>query len=565
MSMQGIPLDPNIQVSQDIPYAKSFPSRSQSLPVIAPRAPTPQNPFDAAYNESNYAQNLIQSRINKLNQEKNMLHQVKETYNPYIGDVASLANLRTLGNAKGQLANPNLYSHTFMDPIYYPLEMPISAEPVTLPKIEMGHPMAKKKKDCCLGIEDLLALLAMMRKNIIVPPTQQPQIVYQPPPDIGPAKRPIYDREWKKIPKFPTPKRPKKKEPMRMKRDWWRLCRDFVNLYVFFSSGRKYSQFAKVRNNMISNRTKAVVQELSVLKEWIISIEDSFWEEFKVFRDLDVSFKNIDSKLKIQRESQKIITFIKKYLENLIGNSTKLTDIPERIQKILYDYIRERAYYPKKFLSTYQINRIDFHFYGGSKNINEDRQAMIVAILLISCASVQQILLHMKEVFVEFQNYPNIDISAKYIGSILHYLVRDTFNNNPTMLREFLALLNFYRNYHIYNEQVEKQDDVFNNNMVFIDNDEYAKSLVPENNITRFWDLNTEDCENFKNYIYSWANRLAKLIKLKFQKNDPNLQIKRNLIYPQDKTVSYEIKQGPLKKIGEEVIYDRVREGYEYE
>ena len=190
---------------------------------------------------------------------------------------------------------------------------------------------------------------------------------------------------------------------------------------------------------------------------------------------------------------------------------------------------------------------------------------MIVAILLISCASVQQILLHMKEVFVEFQNYPNIDISAKYIGSILHYLVRDTFNNNPTMLREFLALLNFYRNYHIYNEQVEKQDDVFNNNMVFIDNDEYAKSLVPENNITRFWDLNTEDCENFKNYIYSWANRLAKLIKLKFQKNDPNLQIKRNLIYPQDKTVSYEIKQGPLKKIGEEVIYDRVREGYEYE
>ena len=101
--------------------------------------------------------------------------------------------------------------------------------------------------------------------------------------------------------------------------------------------------------------------------------------------------------------------------------------------------------------------------------------------------------------------------------------------------------------------------------MVFIDNDEYAKSLVPENNITRFWDLNTEDCENFKNYIYSWANRLAKLIKLKFQKNDPNLQIKRNLIYPQDKTVSYEIKQGPLKKIGEEVIYDRVREGYEYE
>ena len=126
---------------------------------------------------------------------------------------------------------------------------------------------------------------------------------------------------------------------------------------------------------------------------------------------------------------QKIIALIKKYLENLISRSTKLVDIPERVQKIIYDFIKERAYYPKKYLSTFQVNRIDYNFYGGTKGLTDDQIGMIVAFLIISGVTVQQILLHMKENFVEFRNYPNIEITAKYIGSIMHYLTRDTFQN----------------------------------------------------------------------------------------------------------------------------------------
>ena len=145
MSMHGIPVYSQ-NIPQNIPFAKSVSSKSLALPTVSTRIPTPQNPFDNVYKDTNYTNSLIQTRLNKLEQEKNMLNQVKETYNPYIPDFASLGNLRTLANAKGQLANPNLYSHSFMDPIYYPLEMPISAEPVTLPKIEMGHPMEKKER-----------------------------------------------------------------------------------------------------------------------------------------------------------------------------------------------------------------------------------------------------------------------------------------------------------------------------------------------------------------------------------------------------------------------------------
>ena len=532
--MQPNIIPPNIDA---IPYALS----KEVLPQITQRRSAKKTPTKSEPPlDCNRAKSMIQTRLNKLKNEKEMLHGVKSNYDLYNKDLGSVQNLRTLSNAKGQLANPNLYAYQFMDPIYYPLEMPISAEPVTLPKIEMGIPMNKHKCDG-MGIEDLLALLAALRRRKVA--------AYQPPPQIIMPPQPVMRYP---TPKMPTPikkkpiipENPKPKDANRgLKRDWWRLARDFVNLYCFFSSANKYSKFAKIRNSLISEKTKSIVQEISVLKDWIISIEQPFWNEFKVFPDLDVSFKNIDSRLKIQRESQKIIALIKKYLENLISRSTKLVDIPERVQKIIYDFIKDRAYYPKKYLSTFQVNRIDYNFYGGTKGLTDDQIGMIVAFLIISGVTVQQILLHMKENFVEFRNYPNIEITAKYIGSIMHYLTRDTFQNNPTMVRELLALLNYYRNYHLYNEQVEKQQDFMNNNMVFIDNDEFAAYLVPENQITEFWNINGTFVDTFKNFVYAWARKLAKLIKLKYQKNDINLLPKKMLKRPEDKTVTYEIEQ----------------------
>ena len=539
-----------------IPFAKSYQnldlknknnSNLNSMVKLPPIPSTPlqDNKYKQAYENCNQAKSLIQTRLNKLMYEKKVLGEMKQNFNPYSADYESIYKLRTLGNAKGKLGNPHLYNNQFMDPIYYPLEMPICAEPVTLPKIEIGHPMGNKK--CCnngLGIEDLLALFSQLNQP-------EPQIIYQPPPQY-PVQPPPARTPKKKKRKFEDmnkkvkiPENPKKEEPKKngLKRDWWRLCRDFCNVYAFFSTGRKYSEFAKVRDNLISNKTKSMVQDINVLKEWVISITQSFWDEFKVFNDLNVSFKNIDSKLKITRESQKIIAMIRKYLEALISNSTKLADIPERVQQIIYSYIKDKGYFPKKYLSTYQINRVDYNFYGGTKNLKDDQVGMLVAFLIISGVTVQQVLLHMKDNFVEFRNYPNIDISAKYIGSIMHYLTRDTFNNNPTMLKDILALMNYYRNYHIYNKAVESQDDIFNNNMAFRDEDEFADYLVQESSITEFWNLNPQFVETFKNYVYSWACRLGRLIRLKFQKTDPNLQPRKRLERPQDKTATVKIER----------------------
>ena len=558
----------NININ-NIPYAKEYPKVNYSssynnynqntfstngLPPI-PRTPLiPEDKYKQAYDNCSQAKDLIQTRLNKLMYQKKLLGEMKQSFNPYNPDYESIYKLRTLGNAKGRLGNPNLYNNQFMDPIYYPLEMPISAEPVTLPKIEIGHPMYKEK--CCndgINLDNILLLLDKYDKPEPPPVYQPPQPIYMPPPAPRPRLPPKKKKIEQRKEKGPEPIQPSNYV---MKKDWWRLCRDFCNVYAFFSSGKKYSEFAKVRDNIISNKTKSMAQDIGVLKEWVISITQSFWDEFKVFTDLDVSFKNIDSKLKIMRESQKIIAMIRKYLESLLSNSTKLTDVPERVQQIIYSYIKDKGYFPKKYLSTYEINRVDYNFYGGTRNLKGDQVGMLVAFLIISGVTVQQILLHMKDNFVEFRNYPNIDISGKYIGSIMHYLTRDTFNNNPTMLKEILALMNYYRNYHIYNKAVESQDDIFNNNMVFRDEDEFADYLVPESSITEFWTLNSQFVETFKNYVYSWACRLGKLIRLKYQKSDPNLLPKRNLERPPDKTAQTDVHMKERYEEWEEEVED---------
>ena len=530
----------NISINR-IPYARSYQNIFQNdknlynlynskntligLPPIL-KTPYRDEKYRQAYNNCSLAKDLIQTRLNKLMYEKKILSEMKKHYYPYFADYESIYKLRTLGNAKGRLGNPYLYNNQFMEPIYYPLEMPVCGEPVSLPKIEIGHPMNKHKCcNCGTGIKDLLPLFSQLN----APP--RPPFISEPYPRRNPTKK-----SKKKI----IPDTRKREPPKNGKRDWWKLCRDWCNIYTFFSTGKKYSAFAKIRDNIISDKTKSMVQDIAALKEWLMSITKSFWDEFKVDKDLDVSFDNNNSKTKIMKISEKIIAMIKKYLDSLISNSSKLQDVPENVQQIIYSYIKDKGFFAKSYLSTFQICRIDYNFYGGTKNLQADQIGMIIAFLIISGVTVQQILLHMKDNFAEFNDYPNIDTTAKYVGSIMHYLTRDTFSSTPIMLKEVLALLNYYRNYHIYNKSVESQDDIFNNNVVFKDEDEFADYLLQESSITEFWNLNPEFVETFKNSVFSWACRLGKLIRLKYRKTDENIFPERNVERPNDKTISFE-------------------------
>ena len=258
-------------------------------------------------------------------------------------------------------------------------------------------------------------------------------------------------------------------------------------------------------------------------------MEQPFWNEFKVFKDLNLSYGNTNPKNKIKKETQKIRAIIQKFIENLINKTQKLTEIPKSIQHIIYKYIKERAYFPREFFTTYQIYRLDFHFYGGIRMVNDDEASMILSLLLINGVVVKQILYHMGENFAEFNNLKDIDTSAKYIGSIIYYLTRDTFKDQPNIHKIFEAVLNYYRNYDAENKDLDSCEDIFGEDMIYNDKDEFTLNLIPYNEISQFWDLNKDFVNNYKKLIYGWAVNLCNIIKEKYAKNDPELKPRKRI------------------------------------
>ena len=355
-------------------------------------------------------------------------------------------------------------------------------------------------------------------------------------------------KEGKKKNKNAKKKKNKKQAEEEKKRKleiekWWKLARDFVHLSCFFFVAKKYSiQYTPIRNNLIELRSYSVKEEILLLQEWIITLEDLGWDEFEVFIDENCAFDKDCSKNKIRRESLKIIGVIKKYIEYLISGTSKLSKIPERVQQILYEYIKDGAYFPKKYLSTFQISRLNFEFYGATKNLTDEQSSMILAFLLLSVVSSQRILCNIRETVKEFRNYPNVIISTKYVAAIIHYLTIETFKKDLESLDDIYALFNYYRNYHLNNDFIEKKEnkDISKDDYLFeglpnIDEDEYQKFFIPREEIEDFFSTNQTFVDTFKNYIYIWALKLAKLIKEKFSKKDPTLLPRKPISKPPEK------------------------------
>ena len=347
-------------------------------------------------------------------------------------------------------------------------------------------------------------------------------------------------------------KEEKKKKTKSIK--WWKLAKNFFNIYYFFSVAKKYYlNYAPLRNTQIETRTLAFEEETEILKEWILTIEDACWDEFDNFIDENCAFEKGDSKNKIRRESLKIIGVLEKFIENLITGSSKLKNIPERIQQILYDFIKKGAYFPKKYLTTFLISRLDFDYLGKTRNVTEEQSAMILAFLILSVIASQEILCNVRETVKQYRNYANVLISAKYLAVILHMLVKNTYKNDVEPLDDIYALFNYFRNYNLENEFIEKEkkkiikDDYDFEGLPDVNVDEYAKYFLNEEEIEVFFDTNTVFVETFQNNIFIWSMKLSRLIKDKFSRNDPYLLPIKQIAKPEDK-----IYKEPQEKKDEE-------------
>ena len=307
----------------------------------------------------------------------------------------------------------------------------------------------------------------------------------------------------------------------RIKRNWVGLFKNFIKISAFFSWAKKCSSFySETKNNSIFIRTIHIVNDIAVLKDWIITMEESFFNEFGNYEDfnLPLNLKTQGDKNQISKKT--ILNIISLFIDNLESN---LDNIPENVQSILYEYIKNRCYYPKKFLSKFQIYRLDFNFNGSTKKLSICQCAMILSYFIINGICVQQILLHIKDVFTEYSNYENIEEAVINIGSILHYLVRDIFKKKQKKINDVLALFNYYRSYHLYNEKVEKYKDKFKSKINIEENDnddEYIEMLLPYKEVREFFEDNSKYFEKIKESLYNWSTNLAEKIKNKYADNE---------------------------------------------
>ena len=223
-----------------------------------------------------------------------------------------------------------------------------------------------------------------------------------------------------------------------------------------------------------------------------------------------------------------IIKNINIYINNLKSN---LDEIPENVQNILYKYIKDNSYFPKKYLSKFEINRLDFKFYGETKNISSKHSAMILSYLIINGVTIQQILLHLKDVFTEYSECFNIEKAAINLGSVLHNLVKKIFEKKLKLKNDVLALFNYYRNYHLFDENIEKLKDKFNEKIDIEENDsqdEYNKNLLPLHKIKIFFNENNKNLDEFMDNIYNWAIELSKNLRKKFNSTKNISIIRKN-------------------------------------
>ena len=284
------------------------------------------------------------------------------------------------------------------------------------------------------------------------------------------------------------------KKKIKIKReDWIGLLKQFINIYVFWSSIKKYSCInSKTRNNAIYIRTRHIVNDIAILKDWIISIEEPFFIEFKNYEEFNSKLNTNCQGEKKLIFKKKILNIIKIFIKNLESN---LEEIPNNVQSVLFNFIKKVCYFPKKYLSKFQIYRIDFDFYGATKNLSICQSAMILSYLIIIGVFIQQILLHIKDIFSEFSYCDNIDGAVKNIGSVLHYLIRDIFKQKQKKINNILALFNYYRNYHLYNKETEKLKNKINSKINIEENnndDEYITLLLPYDEEKAFFEENNK-------------------------------------------------------------------------
>ena len=104
------------------------------------------------FKEHNFrASTLISNRLERLKRERESLYDAQGKTLPSLPNPSNLYSFKNFSALGQQIMNPYFYSYKFLDPIYYPMEIPGTGRPVDPPRMEMGAPCEDEDECCCGG------------------------------------------------------------------------------------------------------------------------------------------------------------------------------------------------------------------------------------------------------------------------------------------------------------------------------------------------------------------------------------------------------------------------------
>jgi hypothetical protein len=150
--------------------SKSVVSAEPRFDRYTPRLDTNREIWE---NTADFAKQMITQRREKLLQERELLNHTNIKGNSLRprNDISSLYSYQNLNQNKNIISH-KAFNQQMMDPIYYPLEMPLQGEPVKFPNIDYGQVAtedgvihSKKNNQSGFKKEDALALMAFLLES----------------------------------------------------------------------------------------------------------------------------------------------------------------------------------------------------------------------------------------------------------------------------------------------------------------------------------------------------------------------------------------------------------------
>lgn len=303
----------------------------------------------------------------------------------------------------------------------------------------------------------------------------------------------------------------------------WKKCRAFVNIALYYFIHKRLSRNRHKRNELMEEHRKSLRNHQQSLTDWFKTIEKTFIDEFFVYSDLNLAFNNFSGSLKLQEQSEKIVSLLNLFLKNLLVATANGKEIPFDVLIALNHYCLNNVYFAKKLLTTYEIFRLDFNLNGTIRNQTETTISMLIVFFTISKTFIQRILLKIHEHYPDFKNYKHIALSLKYFSSVLQHLIDEAYDKKPDKVRNILAYLNYLKNYKVKMENIITlfdSDIIRNNSIKYTDVNEFSSNLVDKEVISEFFNLNKEFCDEFKRVLVQWGTQFGMYIRKKlFSKN----------------------------------------------